>query len=1022
MDNSTYWKSLRELHDGSTVSELKAHEFMDGVTDDFDITQLSPMSRKQFLALLTASAAVVASGCTNYRDKGEIVPYTRKPEEITPGVSNYYASTCCGCSQACGILIKTREGRPIKIDGNPDHPVNRGKTCATGQATIMNLYDPYRLRKPVFGSQSGKTGEISWNQIDETLIQHLHACVQASREIALIIHPTQSPTFRSLLQEFTETYPTARIYSYELFPQETARRAWELSYGVPELPVIAWEKADIILALESDFLGTEGNTLEQIRAFARRRDVMQSTDFNRLYCVEGDMSLTAANADYRLRLRPDFQLEFLLGLINEITTVRKKSTLDPRLVPSAGGVSLASVAREHGLAWETLTRLVDDLLAHRGKSLVIAGHALPEEVHIAVNYLNEILDNGTLFQQQQAVAGRSGLTTPEEWRELIARMQSGAVGMIVHVDTNPAYHLPIGMGYGDALKSVPLSVSLTESENESSPLVTYVLPAHHAFESWGDFNGRNGLYSLQQPVIAPLYQTRQKEAVLLHWMSGKGQFQETVYHEYLKAHWEKEVFPAARVSVDFNTFWYSSLHDGVVQLPAKSAESMQFNARSLEQLKIPSGHADIVIMLTRSHYIGDGRHANNGWLQEIPHPVSKVVWDNYAAISTTTARNLDVQDGSILDVSIDNRRVKLPVFVQAGLADQLVCVSLGYGRWNAGPVGSGVGANVNILLGIDGMTSTRLLAATRVTRAAGRYELSSTQEHHSLDDAFLKDMPKKRGIVQEGTLLEYAANPGFLQHEKHELTSISKEVEYPGLKWAMAIDMNKCVGCNACVSGCNVENNIPVVGKEQVMKGREMQWIRIDRYYSGTQDDPSLSHQPMLCQHCDHAPCENVCPVVATTHSADGLNQMTYNRCVGTKYCSNNCPYKVRRFNFFNWRDNLADGYYEQQPLSLMHNPEVTVRSRGVMEKCSFCVQRIMEARQHAAEQGRPVKGSDVTTACQQVCPAEAIVFGDVNDPDSEVAKYRAHKLGYHILEEVNARPNVTYIARLRNTHPEKSS
>jgi molybdopterin-containing oxidoreductase family iron-sulfur binding subunit len=359
------------------------------------------------------------------------------------------------------------------------------------------------------------------------------------------------------------------------------------------------------------------------------------------------------------------------------------------------------------------------------------------------------------------------------------------------------------------------------------------------------------------------------------------------------------------------------------------------------------------------------------------------------------------------------------VFVQPGQADGYISFELGYGRTNAGPIGSDVGVDVSVLLPMNSLTGPRIVSGAKISKVPGRYELVTTQEHHSLDDTFVKELHLKREIIREGTLLQFEKDPKFLHHEKKEFFNIAKDVEYNGVKWAMSIDLNKCIGCNACVAGCNVENNIPVVGKEQVQRGREMQWIRLDRYYAGTSDNPSLSHQPMLCQHCDNAPCENVCPVVATNHSPDGLNQMVYNRCVGTKYCSNNCPYKVRRFNFFNWRDNLAEGYYEQEPISLMNNPEVTVRSRGVMEKCSFCVQRIAEARQHATEQGRPLKGSDVKTACQEACPATAIVFGDMNDPKSEISISRAHDLGYHVLEDTNARPNVTYLAKLRNIHSE---
>jgi molybdopterin-containing oxidoreductase family iron-sulfur binding subunit len=1005
-----YWKSLRALEVKNNDAHPETHEFMDGVTDDFSPSELSGMSRKQFLALLAASAAFTAAGCSTYRDKGEIIPYTKKPEEVTPGIPNYYASTCTGCSQGCGILIKTREGRPIKIDGNPDHPINRGKICAKGQASVLNLYDPYRMRSPQHGSASNDHGEVTWKQTDEDIIRRLAEAVQNRKEIAIVTRAVHSPTTKKILGEFTAKYPTARVYSHSLFNNETRRRAWQKCYGSTALPVIEWEKAKIILALESDFLGTDGMVIEQIRKFTDARDIMKTKTFNRLYCVEGTMSLTGANADYRLRLRPDAQLEFVSALAKELG--------GDKITP---GLSLQNVAQNYGISTDSLSRLVDDLKNHHGEAMIYAGDILPEEVHIAVNYLNELLGNTKLFQKEHHVVNGLPLSSSEEIETLIDGMKSGRVGMVIHFDSNPVYHLPNEFEYEKALKSVPLSISLVEAENETSRHCTFVLPIHHAFESWGDCQVRSGILSLQQPVIAPLYDTRQKDAVLLSWMNKNEPYKETVYHEYLMSRWEKEVFPMLKLPVDFKTFWYSSLHDGVVEFHEPVKSTGKFTAGSLAPVAHPK-FSGVSVALTENYFLGDGAYANNGWLQELPDPISKIVWDNYAAISPKTARSLNIENNDMVEVKLPQGSLTVPVFLQPGQADDFISIALGYGRTNAGPVGSNVGVNAGQLLTKESLAGPRIFTGAILTKTANTYELVSTQEQHSLDDEFTKDLHLKRKIIREGTLAEYERNPNFLHEEKTDLPSITKEIEYKGVKWAMSIDLNKCIGCNSCVAGCNVENNIPVVGKEQAAKGRAMQWIRIDRYYSGTDTDPSLSHQPMLCQHCDNAPCENVCPVVATNHSPDGLNQMVYNRCVGTKYCSNNCPYKVRRFNFYNWRNSFADGYYEQQPISLVHNPEVTVRSRGVMEKCTFCIQRIMEARQHAIERGRELNGSDVKTACQEACPATAIVFGDMNDSNSEVSKYRTHTLGYHVLEETNVRPNVTYLAKLRNVDSEKSA
>ncbi len=1022
--DSTYWRSLRELYNAGTLSESKANEFMKGVTDDFDLARLPTMSRKRFMALLSVSAAFAAAGCTNYRDRGEIVPYNTKPEETTPGVSNFFASTCTGCSQSCGILIKTREGRPIKIDGNPDHPVNRGKICAKGQASILDLYDPHRLRHPTYGSRSAKIGNTSWERADDAITRHLSECARASREVAIITHSVLSPSTNAVLRTFTEKHPTTRIYTYDLFHGATRRQAWARCYGTDQLPTIQWNKARVILALEADFLGTEGQTVETIRKFAEGRDVMMSAEFNRLYAVEGDLSLTGANADYRMRLRPDAQLEFALSLLHELIVVRQVARVSAQVEALVSRMSLEGFAARQELPPDILTHLVDDLVANRGRSIVYAGDILSEDIHLAVHYLNEVLDNTRLYGPEIIPSPYTEATTAGEFDELLRKMRGGEVGMVIHCDTNPAYHLPAEFEYENAIQSVPISVSLVETENETASLCTYVLPINHALESWGDYNVRSGVYSLRQPVIAPLYDTRQKEAVLLHWMpaEAKTPFHETVFHEFLKRFWEQRIYPGLDLQVDFKTFWYSALHDGVVRYKTDDRPRPVYREMALESVAPAATQGSFLLLLTESHFLGDGRFANNGWLQELPHPISKIVWDNYASISPGTAESLGVESNDRIEVRRRDRSLILPVWVRPGLSQGVVSVALGYGRSNAGPVGTGVGVSASLLLPRSGLRGARVYGGLEVRKAQGKHQLVSTQEHHSLDDESVKDFHRKRGIIREGTVLQYAKDPRFLKHEEHELFSISKEVTYTGVKWAMAIDMNKCIGCNACVASCNVENNIPVVGKEEVDTGREMHWIRLDRYYSGTPDNPTVSHQPMLCQHCDNAPCENVCPVVATNHSPDGLNQMIYNRCVGTKYCSNNCPYKVRRFNFFNFRDHFADAYYEQEPLSLLHNPEVTVRSRGVMEKCSFCIQRIMEARQHAAEEGRDILGTDVQTACQEACPAQAIVFGDMNDPESEIARFREHDLGYSVLEELNIRPNVTYIAKLRNTHSEKLS
>ncbi len=1007
-----YWKSLRAYYNDPSVKEDKAREFAKDVTGDFDVDSMSPMNRKQFLALVSASAAFAAAGCTNYRDKGEIVPYTKKPEEITLGKANYYASTTVENGQEYGILIKTREGRPIKIDGNPDHPTNKGKITSKCQASILNLYDPERLKDPML-VESGILSKSSWKEVDTKIIAALSAAVKEGKEIAVVSHTVTSPTTKKVFADFSAKYPTAKFYSYELFNDLNRKSAWTKSTNGTVFPLIKWNEAKIILTLESDFLGYEGNMPEQTRMFAENRNVDKTKNFNRLYSADATMSSTAMNADYRLRIRPDQQLEFVLALINEF-----KPT---------GRISLKEFAAKYSVDTTILTQLVHDLGENKGKSIVHAGNGLPESVHIAVNVLNEVLGNSALYNRQQTSVEHVSLTTKNDWELLISKMNNGDVAVAIHFDSNPVYHLAQDFGYSEALKKVKTIVSLTELQNESSEGSHFVLPINHEFESWGDHKTRTGILSLQQPVISPLYNSRQKESVLLSWSLGSAEsYNDDLYRAYLMNRWEKELFPSMKVSVDFRTFWFSSLHDGVVlftetpqSIPSVTLDALNL-AIGVSSSNDPKDASHFVLYLHDNYFVGDGRYANNGWLQEMPHPASKISWDNYAALSVSTAKELGVEEGSMIEVSVSGRSLKLPVHIQPGLADKFVAVMLGYGRTAAGTVGTGVGFNANTLMSKTFALSPWLYSGVTVTKTDEKYPkdashiLASTQEHHSLDDTFLKDLHKTRDIIQEGTLIQYIADPKFIEKKHHDISIVPK-IKYDGIKWAMSIDLNKCTGCGVCTVACNVENNIPVVGKEQLNIGREMSWIRIDRYFSGTSDAPTVSNQPMLCQHCDNAPCENVCPVSATTHSPDGLNQMAYNRCVGTKYCSNNCPYKVRRFNFFDFRDDFNNAYQYQQPLNMLHNPEVTVRSRGVMEKCTFCIQRIMEARQHAIEDNRQLKGSDVVTACQEACPAEAIVFGNMNDKSSEIYKYRHHELGYHVLEEINVAPNVTYIAKLRN-------
>jgi len=1025
-----YWRSFRELHNDPEFMKLKAREFADGALDKPDLNDMSRFSRRKFLALLSASAAVAATGCSNYRNQGLLVPYNKKPEEISVGLPTYYASTCNGCEYACGVLIKTIEGRPIKVDGNPDHPVSKGKICAIGQASVMNLYDPERLKNPVERPDKINSNEIQWGVADEKIISQLKAAASSGKEIAIISNTINSPTLKKALDDFKTVYPTAKVYSFELFDESTRRSAWEKSYGNQNLPIVQLDKAKVILALESDFLGNEGNKIENSMMYVKNRDAYKG-EFNRLYSVEGNATITGMNADYRIVLRTDAIEEFVYALMIEIIGREKISgfSTDSTAMSRLQKHDMTNFIAKYGISKTAVDHLISDLKKNQGASYVLAGSALPESTHIAVNLLNEALGNNALHSKDQSRISLVPLSPKSEWEALISSMKGGRVGAVIHLDSNPAFVLPSDYRYTEALKGVPLVISLSEQINESTAVSNFVLPINSMFESWGDYQTRNTFLSLQQPVIAPLYDTRQKEEIILAWNSGsKDSYNKDIYRNYLQANWRTTVLAAQNTDMLFNTAWNAGLNDGVVRVTTTSSAGTADVPATQQVFKpeafvatstLMTAGSNFVLLLTQNGNLGDGRFANNGWLQELPKPLSRVVWDNYAAISVQSAKALGLESSDLVKITSSAGALEIPVFIQPGVAEGVIAVQLGYGRSECGIVGKDVGFNANSLVSKGAKLSPWLYDNVTVEKLGGMHEIVSTVEHYNIEEPLLKDIQFRRHIIQEGTYLQYKADPDFLRkkHGDNEYESINKQYEHTGTKWGMAIDLNKCIGCGECVIACNVENNIPIVGKDQVQKNREMQWMRIDRYYSGTPEDPKTSFQPMLCQHCDFAPCENVCPVAATTHSADGINGMAYNRCVGTRYCSNNCPYKVRRFNYYNFRDRFRDSIQQEESFSLMANPEVTVRSRGVMEKCTFCLQRIMEERAHAIKDNRQVIGSNVKTACQESCVTSAIVFGDSNAKESELHKLIHSDLSYTVLDEIKVKPNITYIAKLRNVY-----
>lgn len=1052
-----FWKSLNQYNQKPASVEASHHEFVKGVTDEFDVNALPDKSRRKFLALMGATSAIAATACSDYYDKGEIITYNKKPASITYGQANLFATTL---NNGSGVLVKTREGRPIKIDGNPEHPIGKGKISTIEQAAILDLYDPSRLRFPIKKSDSklvlykDDMPRSDWEKIDTQIIERLKQASSQGKEIAIITHSVLSPTQNKLFNDFAEKFPTAKIYSYELFNDSLKRSAWNECYGNSSLPAVKWNEPDVILSFECDFLGSEGNVVQQIAQFTSRRDKDAPESFNKLYQIEGNYSLTGAMADYRVRLTPENQYAMIMSLAAEIYSKGKSALSNDMLSSLLSGYNLKNFAQQNGINQKVLDELLKDIMAHGSKTLAVAGILQSKQVHVAVNLLNEVLGSvSNVYNFENVENLQRAISSYDDFAVLVKNLNAGKVDVVIHFDTNPVYHLPTDLGYTDAYKKAGTIISMVESANESCEANQYIIPINHALESWGDFNPRAGIYSLQQPVISPIHDTRQKEAALLNWLSDDPlQYSHDIYHKYLMNYWENEIYPLASSAFGFREYWFACLHDGVALLPATGVMPV-LDINAVSNNKFSFNKQNYTLILKPSYYIGDGRYANNGWLQEVPNPVTKTVWDNYAMMSPATAKELNVTYGEdelnrnsdMVEVSVNGKTLKLPVMIQPGMAEKVIAVDLGYGRTTIGEVGKNVGFNAGLLMSAKGGISPWIYTGANVTKTDGVYHLVSTQEHHALDEDYVKDFHLKRHIINEYTVpfytefkqkynaakvrlkAEYAGDEEaykkalksekihLLGHHEYKTHTITPDKVYTDVKWAMAIDLNKCTACGACVTACNVENNIPIVGKEESSKGREMHWMRIDTYFSGTPEEPVTSFQPMLCQHCDNAPCENVCPVVATTHSPDGLNQMTYNRCVGTRYCANNCPYKVRRYNFFDFRNDFADGYYRKDTLELLHNPEVTVRSRGVMEKCTFCTQRIQEARTEASKQGRKIKGTDVVTACQEACPASAITFGDMNDKESTVSKLREHPLGYHVLETISVKPNVTYISKLRN-------
>ncbi len=968
-----YWRSLDELADTVEFQEFLRKEFP---------RQAAPLEasldRRDFLKLLGASLALGGlSACARPPQPHEkIVPYVRAPEDHVPGRPDFYATAVLDGGYAEGVLAENHQGRPTRVEGNPDHPASLGAAHAITSATVLSLYDPDRSQQLLHDGSPR-----SWSQFATAMGEGLAALPNGAR-LRLLTETVTSPTLAGQIRELLAAHPGARWHQWDPLHADGAVAGLRALFGEDVAPVFDFRRADVVVSFGADFTQVGPGRLRYAKDFARRRRVRSADDdMNRLWQVETTPTPTGTLADHRLALAPADVAALAAFVASEMGIADAPAATLPARAPRA---------------W--VDALVADLRAHAGRSIVVAGGDQPAVVHALAHALNALLGNvGTTVRYVAPVAA-APVEHAQDLRELVADLRAGAVDLLVIVGANPVFTAPADLGFADAMARAGTTVHLGEQIDETGRLATWHVPRTHTLEAWGDARAFDGSVTIQQPLFAPFYGGK-SDLEVLEALLGRP---ERSGYDVIRDAWRE------RVSGDFETFWRRTLHLGVVD--GSAAPERSVTPRALD-LTLPAG-GDLVVHFHADHGLADGRHANNGWLQELPRPFSKLTWDNAAILAPATAERLDVRSHDRLALRVDGTEVVLPVWVQPGQAPDVIGVALGFGRTAAGRVGDGVGADVYPLR-TAAQPWSRPVTAERVR---GRHRLATTQTHHSLEGT-----GERRYIVRAGTLGELKAepeHPKFVHPVTHPVSDIIPDWTYEGYAWGMVIDMTVCTGCNACVTACQSENNVPIVGKEQVIIGREMHWIRVDAYYKGDLDDPEFYNMPVACQHCEKAPCEPVCPVAATVHDAEGLNVMVYNRCVGTRYCANNCPYKVRRYNYLQFAELAVNA----SELSLAHNPDVTVRSRGVMEKCTYCTQRISAARIQAGNEGPRTRDGEVAPACQSACPSEAIVFGDLNDPESAVVAAKASVLDYKLLEELNTVPRTSYLARVGNPHPDVAS
>ncbi|MBL7980042.1 MAG: TAT-variant-translocated molybdopterin oxidoreductase [Bacteroidetes Order II. Incertae sedis bacterium] len=1011
----TFWRSMEHLESSPQYKEFVKSEFKAGALDTADMV---PGSRRRFLQLMGASAAMMGlAACRKPFEK--VLPYTRQPEQIIPGRPLMYATAMPFGDHVRPVLVESHEGRPTKVEGNPDHPQSKGvgATSPFEQASILNMFDPERIRLPKFKGQSS-----NWNKFQQEVVSDL-----AGKRVAVLAPSLASPTLAALLATARNNGWTS--YTYDAAGDDVEALGYQMAFGRALRPVYQFSQAKVIVSLDADFLAaTDKNMVHNAREFAAGRRVMSPNDeMSRLYVVESAYTTTGGMADNRLKLRSSEVPAFAAALA------------------AATGVVAAAPKATAFANHQWVKEIASDLRRNAGKAVVVAGANQPPVVHALAAAINSTLGAfGTTVTLYDHPAGSTLVPQMNQLGALTAAMKAGQVDVLLMLGVNPVYNAPSDLDFTAALKKVPVSVHAGHLMDESGQAATWHLPLSYYLEAWGDGLSYTGVRSIIQPLIAPLWDSK-SDIELVNWMSTGTQ----------KSGFD--LVKAANSTVN----WEKTLHDGFVEGTGFVASTVGVANIPAEALNTINTVDKNTIEVVFKPHLGlyDGAFSNNAWMQELPEHITKIVWDNVAVMSPSTAQRLGLsvvnKSGNhyvdTISLKVNDRSISIPVWMVPGFVDNSISVSLGYGRqiksdnemwshdffskevgiYQNGPVCNGIGVSVEKLRTSQAM---QIGLHAEVAKTGETYQIVTTQDHGALPEDWESQgavqHQQNRRIVRMQSLEEYKKKPRFAKDYEHKVDG--KEVnwsQYPSLwederadiqehvstspwyqyQWGMVIDLNTCTGCSACITACQSENNIPVVGKEQVSMGRDMYWMRLDRYFYGEQEDPGMVIQPMLCHHCENAPCEQVCPINATSHSPDGLNEMTYNRCVGTRYCANNCPYKVRRYNFLNWTKDLP------ATVQMTNNPNVTVRFRGVMEKCTFCVQRIREAGLDARREQKNLKEGDFLTACQQVCPSQAITFGNIRDKNSAVAKMKKHDRNYEVLADLANRPRVSYFARITN-------